>query len=103
MVEIKEELFTSGEFIAKKGNLAENVYFISNGIVQNTHTKRFFGQGMMINHDVILNYTEIKQSYKAKTDVITFKYDKSLFKQILSQYPDINNDISLMLINQKQI
>ena len=43
--ELKSQRFVQGDVIAKTGNKPENVYFIMNGVVYNSTTKRYFEAG----------------------------------------------------------
>ena len=57
--ELKSDKFTINDIIAKKGNSPDFVYFIMNGVVQDTYTTRYFECGQMINQDVVLKKQKI--------------------------------------------
>ena len=48
----------------------------------------------MINHDTIFNNSKVQSNYYAETDVSVLKFERSVFEDIIKQFPDIKEDLN---------
>jgi CRP-like cAMP-binding protein len=51
----------------------------------------------MINHDTIYSNSKVQSNYYAETDVSVLKFERSVFEDIIKQFPDIKEDLNKMV------
>lgn len=88
--QLDSKIFYKDETLCRQDMFANKVFFIVIGVAVNLHTRKFYGQGMMINVESVLQGKVSRYTISAKSKSLSCLYfTKAIFHQIMKLYPDI--------------
>ena len=88
--------------ISKSGKLANFIYFITNGLVLNSGTNRYFESGHIINAECVLDNTLVTEDYVADSvEVSVLKYPRDVFLQMINHFPDIEENVKQLVKDKR--
>ncbi len=89
--------------ILKAGSRPEEVLFLLKGSVMNVASNRILPPGSIFGEVDIIFKRERLDSYLAISDVYLLKYEIQVFQQILQDFPNIRDEVTLIATQREKM
>eukprot|EP00347_Sterkiella_histriomuscorum_P012789 403367218 len=92
----------NGTIFAKEGQCPQEVFFLLKGCILCQKQNKYYLEGAIFGEVEILLKKNRIESYVAKSDCYLLKLDRSIFEQILEEFPKIREEIQIMVVQREK-